>query len=174
MARPPHDAQGAADRARDVLRTATDADELRAAQATLLPLLGLSLEQTAEILGRDRWWVSRARNRFLRGELPPKHGGRRRSLVSSDEELVLVKEAIKETNVPWYTKDTVRKVLRKQLDKRSSSTVSDSTISELLDRVAPRFIAGARGPELLRMQFHLARIWQAEEEIAARAAKQDS
>ena len=171
MARRPHDVKGAADRAREVLRNATDADELRAAQATLLPLLGLSLEKTAEIVGRDRWWVSRARNRFLRGELPPTHGGRRHSLVSLEEELALVKEAIKETNSLLYTKDTVRKVLRKQLDKRSSRPVSESTISELLDRVAPRFISGARGSDLLRIQFHLARIWQAEDKIAERAAK---
>lgn len=69
------------ERALEVIKTTTDMEQMRIAQATLLPLLGLSLEKTAEAVGRDRFWVSRARNRFLRGQPPAQHGGRRRSLL---------------------------------------------------------------------------------------------
>lgn len=60
--------------ARKLLKTARSADELRLAQAVLLPLvLGLSIEQTAKAIGRSAGATSTMRNRFLAaasGQLP--------------------------------------------------------------------------------------------------------
>ena len=56
--------------ARAAMRTAKTADELRAAQAVVLPLdYGLSLAQTARVIGRSVPWTCRLRNRFLAGEI---------------------------------------------------------------------------------------------------------
>ncbi len=47
------------------LKTATTADQLRAAQAVLLPLeLGLTLEQTAQAIGRSVGATCRIRTSF--------------------------------------------------------------------------------------------------------------
>jgi transposase len=51
--------------ARQLLRTARTADELRLAQSVLLPLeLGLSIEQTAKAIGRSRGATCTMRTRF--------------------------------------------------------------------------------------------------------------
>ena len=56
--------------ARELLRTAKTADELRTAQAVLLPLeLGLSLEQTAKAIGRSVGVTCNLRTRY--GKVAP-------------------------------------------------------------------------------------------------------
>lgn len=170
MARLPRDAEGALDRARAAVDSAKDADELRAAQATLLPLLGYSLEQTAAVVGRDRWWVSRARNRFLRGESPPKHGGRRTSIASEDQEMALVKRAVMTADYVWgRQRYDVRSKLRDLLDRTSDRPPADSTITDMLNRVAPKVIRGATGTHLLQGANHLAWIWKLEELLSKKA-----
>jgi len=68
----------------DVLATAKSVEQLRQAQAVVLPLrYGLSLLQTAEALGISATWASRLRNAFLDGHSVgdgsvPARGGRRR------------------------------------------------------------------------------------------------
>ena len=66
--------------AREQLSRAKTADELRHAQAILLPLeLGLSLEQTAIIIGRSVSMTCKLRNRKRReaaGEIMPRRGKR--------------------------------------------------------------------------------------------------
>jgi hypothetical protein len=72
--------------AREMIAQAQTAEQLRQAQAVALPLLfGLSLEQTAEAIGRSRVWTCRLRNRFLAGQTcgdgqRQRRGGRRRNL----------------------------------------------------------------------------------------------
>ena len=58
MGRPPAVADRAMERAIELIRLTDDGDTLRAAQAVLLPLLGFTLEQTVQVVGRDRYWVS--------------------------------------------------------------------------------------------------------------------
>ena len=166
MARPVSDSQGALDRAREKVQQATDADSLRAAQTALLPLLGLSLDTTADIVGRNRWWVSRARNRFLRGEPTAKRGGRRHSLVDIDVEMELVKTAFKQSGVSMFRRDSVRKFLRNLLDKQSGVPVSESAITDMLDRVANQIIPGAKGSDLMQLESQFAMIWRLEEQVS--------
>jgi hypothetical protein len=73
---------------------ATSADELRVAQAVMLPLqFGLTLQQTATLLGRSTSWVASNRSRFIReAALSAKterkaHGGRRNQVLKLEDEL---------------------------------------------------------------------------------------
>lgn len=166
MGRPPHVTAEAVERARNVVKTTTDAQELRVAQATLLPLLGLTLDQTAHVLGRDRYWISRARNGFLKGKPLQPHGGRRRELVPVDDEFELVKQAIIQHGTSLALRKSIRQALRDQLNQRVPEPVSDSAISAMLDRVAPRIIPGAKGRDLSDMEHHLAMIWRREAALA--------
>ncbi len=167
MGRPPAVVDSAVERASELVRLTDDVDTLRAAQAVLLPLQGLTLEQTAQIVGRDRYWVSRARNRLLRDKPPPsKHGGRRRSLVMEDQEVALVKEAIAQPDASLGERVSVRQALRVLLDERTERPVSESTITQMLDRVAPKIVPAASASDLQTVAFALSRQWYFEKGVA--------
>ena len=78
--------------ARDVLALAQTVEQLRQAQAVVLPLdYGLSLAQTARVIGRSVGWTCRLRNRFLAGEIVgdgqrQARGGRRRQNMTLQQE----------------------------------------------------------------------------------------
>jgi transposase len=78
--------------AQEMILRAKTIDELRQAQAVVLPLAyGLSLEQTARVIGQSKGWVCRLRNRFLAGETVgdgqrQRPGGRRRENLSVEQE----------------------------------------------------------------------------------------
>ena len=85
------------DAARKALKGALSADELRMAQAVLLPLvLGLSLEQTAQAIGRSPSATCAMRMRFCRiaaGAIEPprgKHALRNRAYASLEDESRLI------------------------------------------------------------------------------------
>jgi len=69
------------ERAKELLSKARTADELRRAQAVVLPLeFGFSIERTAAIIGVSRGWASQLRTQFIRSEGGPgkkkrPHGG---------------------------------------------------------------------------------------------------
>jgi len=73
--------------------TAETVTQLRQSLAILIPALtGASLEITADILGLSLNRISGLRRRFRSGEedspdIPAKHGGRRRALMSIDDEV---------------------------------------------------------------------------------------
>lgn len=167
MSRPVKTSAGAEERAHEVLRESKDAEAMREAQAFLLPLAGLSLNQTALLLGRDRFWVSRARNRFIRGETPQKYGGRRRSLVAEDQEIKLVKRAFLDPDPtgPRQGTSSLRTNLRTLLEQSTGSKPAESTITLMLDRVAPKLIDGACGTDLQRVHFWLQRIFEYEQAL---------
>ena len=79
-------------RARAAVACAQDADELRCAQAILLPALaGATLEETAALLGVGRASVPRLQARFRQRSAavkaaPRNWGGRRRALLTWKEE----------------------------------------------------------------------------------------
>ena len=63
--------------AKACLAKAKTVEELRLAQAVVLPLeFGLSLEQTAQAIGVSGGWVCQLRTRFVRGEGVPSYGAR--------------------------------------------------------------------------------------------------
>jgi transposase len=85
------------DRAKACLKQARTVEELRQAQAVLLPLeSGLSLAQVAEVLGISVGWVCRLRRRFvLEGKLnaPSRSvscGGRRRQNMTPEQECAVL------------------------------------------------------------------------------------
>ena len=91
MARPFRGAE-VLEMAQEMIRRAKSVDELRQAQAVVLPLAyGLSLEQTAQAVGLSVVWTCRLRNRFLAGETVgdgqrQRPGGRRRQIMSVERE----------------------------------------------------------------------------------------
>lgn len=80
--------------AKKLLRKARTAEELRQAQAVVMPLeLGLSMDQVAEIIGVSRGWACQLRRRFIQAggevevaEKRQRRGGRRRENMSMAEE----------------------------------------------------------------------------------------
>ena len=91
MARPRRIDKALVTKARRVVARTTDVQQLRAAQAVLLPALAsATLEQTAAILGVGRATVVRLQQRFGQSVRPaarrPRWGGRRKALLSVEQE----------------------------------------------------------------------------------------
>ena len=79
------------EQAKSLLKTARTVEELRQAQAVVLPLeFGMSLDDTAQVTGLSKGWVNRLRVQFIRDEGKPKpshtRGGRMRENLSREEE----------------------------------------------------------------------------------------
>ena len=80
------------EQAKGCLSKAKTAEELRQAQAVVMPLeFGLSMEQTARAIGVSTGWACQLRNRFIRAggisrEDKPLRGGRRRANMNLEEE----------------------------------------------------------------------------------------
>jgi len=82
--------------AREMVARAETIEQLRQAQAVVLPLdFGLSMEDTARAIGRSAEWTCRLRNRFLAGEIAgdgqrQRRGGRRRQNMTPERERQLL------------------------------------------------------------------------------------
>lgn len=82
----------ALEKAKGCLSKAKTVDELRQAQAVVLPLeFGLTLEDTAQAIGVSVGWACRLRTRFIReggigSTRNPLRGGRHRENLSQEEE----------------------------------------------------------------------------------------
>jgi len=91
MARKPK-GQEVLKQAKEQVSRAKTVEDLRQAQAVLLPLeFGLSLEQASKAIGVSVGWVCRLRTKFIREggilkESRPDRGGRRRENMSREEE----------------------------------------------------------------------------------------
>lgn len=171
MARPPVTDDETHQRAKDVIENSADSEEVRAAQAYLLPAEGLSLEVTAMAVGRDRYWVSRARNRFIKGLAPVKHGGRRNELFSEKDEIEIVKAAFIKSWQSMGERLSPRDTLRELLDERLGHTVSDSTITEMLGRMLRRYVPGEEVGLLWRFASPLGSLFYAEEDVKSRRTR---
>jgi hypothetical protein len=150
------------------MRSARTAEELRAAQAVLMPMLGYSLADTAAVLGRSRHWVSRVRNSMMRGKPPPnRHGGRRKAILTEDEELGLVRAAI-EKDVWFNDRKPLRTYLRDALESKDGGPPSESTLTAILGRAAVHILENkkATGADLEWLASFLARMWHAEHYVA--------
>lgn len=161
MPRAPTNANGAEQRAREIIASTSDIEAMRIAQAVLLPMGGMTLEQTAQLVGRDKYWVSRARNRFIRGDEPlGKHGGRRNAYFNAEQERELVRDALAEHAGQTYAegrKKTIRETLLSRLHAKKLP-VAESTITDMLDRYTGRTLPGVKWGDLGWHQDALARL----------------
>jgi len=143
MARPKRIDEELVQKAQTLVAQTTDLQELREAQSILLPALhDTTLEETASLLGVSRATVHRLQSRFRKksrgifaGE---SHGGRRRALMSREEEdafLAPWAEQAKEGGV------LVVSVMRADLSQRLRRPVAASVLYRLLARHGWRKIA---------------------------------
>jgi transposase len=125
------------DQAKGCLSKAKTAEELRKAQAVVMPLeFGLSIEQTARAIGVSTGWACQLRNRFIReGGIPreakPLRGGRRRENMSLEEEKAFL--------APFFDKAKEGGILvvgeiKNALDQRLGRNVALASAYNLLHR----------------------------------------
>lgn len=91
MSRKPSGPPEAIKRALSTVKTTESASEVRRTLAVLLPVLhGLSLKETATLVGRSETWVAKERQSFICEQLnrveDPQRGGRRNQLIPAGEE----------------------------------------------------------------------------------------
>ena len=144
MARPRSQDMNLVEHAKMRASQATTAEELRIAQAVLLPvLLGATLEQTATVLGIGRATVGRYQAKVRRrlthpAELPPQWGGRRRESMSIEEECEFLQ--------PWVERSAdggmlIVGPLRAALAQKLGHPVTHSVVYRLLARHGWRKVA---------------------------------
>ncbi len=132
------------EKARELLSKARMADELRRAQAVVLPLeFGFSMERTAAIIGVSKGWASQLRTQFIRagGERADKkrlRGGRRRENMSYEEEVTFLG--------PFLEKAAQGGILvvgeiKEELDKRLGRRTALASTYNLLHRHGWRKLA---------------------------------
>ena len=123
--------------AKERIATAKTVDALRAAQALLLPLeFGLSLEQTAAIIGLSKSRTGKLRTRFQRIEIgveqvKTKKGLRNHARMSLDEEVKFLAPFIAQAQ---NTGNLLIPQLKAELEQRVGSSVSTSTVYQMLRR----------------------------------------
>lgn len=138
MARPREIDERLVARAKRVVTRATHIQQLREAQSILFPaLLDMTLEKTAQSLGVSRATVHRLQRRFRKrredgkGEVWDARGGRRKSLMSWEEE--------KKFLMPWKKQAKtggmiVVSPLRAALSQHLGRTVKASVVYRMLAR----------------------------------------
>ncbi len=131
-------------RAEHTIQHSRAPEEMRQALAVLLPSkASMTLEQTAEFLGVGRATVHRLQTRFRMDRLPdtPKRktwGGRRRSLMTEDEEREFLEPWVKEASRGGVL---VISPIRAALAQRLGKPVAYSIVHRLLARHGWRKVA---------------------------------
>jgi transposase len=121
----------------ETLANARTVEELRQAQAVVLPLeYGFSIDEVAAVLGISKGWACQLRRRFIQaGGLPaetkPKRGGRRREIMSKEEEAAFL--------APFFDKAIHGGILivgevKSALDKRMGRKTALASTYNLLHR----------------------------------------
>ncbi len=131
MSRPRRIDKNLVTEAKRLVAATKDADELRAAQAVLLSAMsGTTLEQTAMLLGVSRATVPRLQGRFRRKLLTQQPiyegwGGRRRVLMSLDEEKAFLKPWIQQAKEGGIlVASPIRAALAQKLGRKVVATVA--------------------------------------------------
>ena len=125
------------EKAKESLANARTVEELRQAQAVVLPLeYGFSIDQVAAVLGISKGWACQLRRRFIKtGGLPaetkPKRGGRHRENMSKEEEAAFL--------APFFDKAIHGGILivgeiKSALDKRMGRETALASTYNLLHR----------------------------------------
>lgn len=124
------------------LSQAKSIEQLRQAQAVIFPLsYGMSLEQTADMLGISVSWVCKLRTRFARGEIPDANAIRKhrpRQNMSREEEAAFL--------APFFEKASAGGILvvseiKRALDERVGRRVALASAYNLLHRHGWRKLA---------------------------------
>lgn len=124
------------EKARLELTSATTLEQFRIAQAVVLPLaFGMTLTETASVVGMTPGWVARARIRYIKKttevkEQKPK-GGRRNSLLSLDDEIDFVSRAFSERGPYRSPVLNLKKAIKAKIGREPAS----STVYKLIARV---------------------------------------
>jgi transposase len=132
------------EQAKQAIASAKTAEDLRAAQAVVLPLeYGLSLPQTAEAIGVSPRWACALRIRFqriARGEESPrqKRGGRQRQNLRLEDEHEFLAPFLEpaQSGGVWVVSS-----IREALEKRLGRKVALSSVYNLLHRHGWRKLA---------------------------------
>jgi transposase len=123
--------------ARDAIASAQTVEQLRQAQAVVLPLdYGLSLADTAQVIGVSPGWACQLRRRFMHGQVAgapgaPTAGGRKRENMTLQEE--------REFLAPFFEEAAIGGILvvgqvKAALDKRLGREVALASAYNLLHR----------------------------------------
>jgi transposase len=143
MSRPAKHDSASVELALNIAASTSAADELRRAQAVLLPaLIGATLDQTAKVLGVSQATVSRYRQSFgippSEGQARSTWGGRRNCWMSWEEECAFLDPWIKQASEGSLV---VAAPLREALSKRIGQPVRASVIYRMLERHGWRKVA---------------------------------
>lgn len=131
-------------KAKGLLSKARTVEELRQAQAVVLPLeFGFSMEQTATVIGISKGWACQLRTQFIRSggtciENKVQRGGRHRENMSRKEE--------EEFLAPLFDKAASGGILvvgeiKRALDKQLGRTTALASVYNLLHRHGWRKLA---------------------------------
>lgn len=131
------------EQAKACLARAKTAEQLRQAQAVVLPLkFGLTLEQTAQAIGVSVGWACRLRRRFVRegGEVTdrPARGGRRRQNMTREDEAAFLAPFLEQAKAGGVL---VVSEIKQALDARLGRKVALASAYNLLHRHGWRKLA---------------------------------
>lgn len=131
------------EKAKELLSRARTLEELRQAQAVVLPLeYGFSMERTGAVIGVSKGWASHLRSAFIRAEgvhhKKKLRGGRRRENMSFEEEVAFL--------APFLDKAAAGGILvageiKRELDKRLERRTALASTYNLLHRHGWRKLA---------------------------------
>jgi transposase len=136
MSRPPR-GQDVVDSALQAIASATTIEQLRQAQAVVLPLqYGMSLEQTAQAIGLSKGWACRLRNQFIAGEAvgdkgKSVRGGRHREHFTPERETELLKPFLESASIGGIL---VVGQIKPQLEAALGRKMALSSVYKLLHR----------------------------------------
>jgi len=125
------------DSALQVIANAVTVEQLRQAQAVVLPLrFEMSLDKTAQITGLFVGWVSKQRNRFIQGKpvgdgSVPARGGRRRQNFTVEEEAVLLQPFLEQAKAGGVL---VVGQIKPQIEEALGRSMALSSLYALLHR----------------------------------------
>lgn len=144
MARTPG-GQAHLDEARKLLKDARTAEELRRAQSVLLPLLfGLSIEQTAEAIGRSKGITCTMRTRFAKVASGKLAAPRKKTELRNHAKAELAREKEILDEVLADAKDggiVVIPRIKSEIEAKLGDTIAISTLYRMLARHGWRKIA---------------------------------
>ena len=140
-------------KARQAIASAQTVAQLRQAQAVVLPLdYGLSLADTAQVIGVSPVWVCQLRRRFMQGQIAgapdaPTTGGRKRQNMSLQEEREFLAPCVEQAATGGVL---VVGQIKAALDQRLGREVALASAYNLLHRHDRRKLAPRQAPPAKR------------------------